>query len=200
MPSAQMNEYYWHRKSVDMKIDLKALTERSKIAISGQEEWLNSVYQEYAPPEGTQSSKLIGEIVVDPVGDRIVSVAVDCTFGPYVDCGRCNDRIPWPIALKSTVYFQDAPEFLNRKIDYKLSRGELDEYYFQDNSIDILGLIIDLIAMAIPTTTIDSSDDGSNCQICGINLLTDQVFGEPDVESIRPSPFAVLKNVKLPKN
>jgi uncharacterized metal-binding protein YceD (DUF177 family) len=181
-----------------MKIELNSITERSTIEISGDESWLEPIYQDYAAPSGISIGKLKGKVTVEPVGDRIVSVAVDCTFGPYVDCGRCNDRIPWPINLKSTVYFQDAPEFLQRKIDYKLSRGELDEYYFEDDAIDVQGLLIDHIAMAFPSSTVDSSPDGSSCQVCGISLLTEQVFGEP--ESSKPNPFSVLKNIKLPKS
>ena len=168
-----------------MKLLREEITKKTEFAILGHESWLKPWYELFGP--SNSEVRLTGQIVVEPIVD-FVRVQGQISFIPVLNCSRCADGIPWAIERKFDVTFQDDPHVDEERGERALVRSELDHYYFQDDSIDILSVINDFVHEAIPTRIL-KTDDGERCTIC----LTD--LGDNQVYSSAPegcSPFAIL--------
>lgn len=177
-----------------MRIHVNDLNPEMNLAISGSEEWLSRIYADFplSPEEGVKP-RAEGNLKLILEEGGTVLVRGKVRYAPVVNCGRCEKGIPFPLDLKIDMRF--FPETLqDDSPEVNLATGDLDTYYLDKGFADIEGLINDTIQTAIPNRLVLTAEDGKACQICGIDLSEDRLFG---AEAKEASPFAVLKDLKL---
>jgi uncharacterized metal-binding protein YceD (DUF177 family) len=185
-----------------MKLKAEDLRSPKTITISGDEPWLHLIYESFdikgAVPE---ARKITGSLTVTPTNYGLYDVVGEVRFTPAVSCSRCEDMIPWEISRKIKVrYLEQAPiEDEEEEVERDLEPSDLDAYYIDaQGMIDLEVVINDFIQTALPTRLVKTAPDGKSCLICHKDVSTKTVYQD----AIKPeeSPFAVLKNLKLPKD
>jgi uncharacterized metal-binding protein YceD (DUF177 family) len=119
----------------------------------------------------------------------------EVNYRPWLSCSRCGDLVPWDVAAKIDVIYQESPEHVASKREHSLSRGELDEYYFENGCVNLEELLNDTIQMEIPDHVVPCDAEGKRCQVCGIDLGDDQVFGSGAAET-KANPFEALRGLR----
>lgn len=184
-----------------MKIPVKDMREALKVSIQGDEAWLAEIYASFL---GNEGRGIQGEVVICPEPYGVYSVKGQISYVPKVSCSRCELAIPWPIERAIDVRFidRDGSGFEIEGDDEESDEGDLtpedlDTYYLgNEGEIDLEMIVNDLVQTAIPTRTIALSADGKSCAICLEDVAKPLVFEDGNKED--QSPFAVLKNLKLP--
>lgn len=177
-----------------MKVTLEELLSPKTIEIKGDEEWLADLYKSFAKSK-KGPAKLTGKLLIQSEGYGYAKVEGEVTYEPIVPCSRCADPINWPIKKEFVSRFKPKDE-TTEGADIELMPEDLDFYYIEDNSLDIQQLVIDVIMTSLPSQLVVKSDDGKSCRNCGVDLNTSEVYSTRPKED--DSPFAVLKNMKLP--
>ena len=176
-----------------MKFKIKDLQDRPvNLEISGSEEWLKPVYDSFA--NGGTPGNLVASLSMTKDLAGFVQVTGNVKFTPNLDCSRCSESIPWPIDETVEAVYRPATGEDSGGREINLSKNELDHYLIENGSIDLEVLLNDVVHTAIPLQTVRTSEDGTTCTICGINVGEDRVYGEGKDE--KQSPFAVLKKLK----
>lgn len=177
-----------------MKININTLNSSIRIDLKGDEDWLQPLYKSFEEWAGKIDTPISASLDVSKDNYGFAQVKGSLTFTPKLPCSRCSDPILFPIEIAVNTEFR--PHNSNLPNEYDLQKEELDYYYIDvDGSIDLEGLINDLIQTSIPSKIISASDDGSRCKICPKTFSDSRVFGSDPSED--ESPFAVLKNIKL---
>jgi uncharacterized metal-binding protein YceD (DUF177 family) len=185
-----------------MKLKAEELRSPKTITISGDEPWLHLIYESFniegaAPLE----RRITGSLTVTPSTYGLYQVEGQVQFTPTVSCSRCEDMIPWEISRKIKVrYLEQAPlEDEEEELERDLEPSDMDAYYIDaQGMIDLEVVINDFIQTALPTRLVKTAPDGKTCLICHKDVSTKTVYQD----EVKPeqSPFAVLKNLKLPKD
>lgn len=177
-----------------MRIPVTDLARPKQVLIQGDEAWLARIYGDF--PLGTDK-QLMGKLTVEALEGGAVTVKGNIAFSPVVACSRCEKGINWPLSL--TVDARFLPERANAtKREVNLSESDLDAYYLDAGEVDIEQVLTDVVQTALPSQILATSEDGSSCRVCKVDLTEDLVYGESqDVEEARESPFAALKGLKL---
>ena len=180
-----------------MKVHILDLNPDLDVSIAGDEDWLAPIYGDFPLPDDckTEPAKIVGQAKVQKITDDVVRVTGQLKYEPQVSCSRCVKAIAWTLEESFDVYFQRRGQTELPK-DVTLRKGELDEYYFEAEEIDVGEVINDTIQTALPTRFLPEAVDGSACKICGIDLEPDHVFGTPASEDDKDHPFAALKGLK----
>lgn len=185
-----------------MKLSTKDLREAKTIEIQGQEPWLGEIYSSFQGNE----SPLTGRIVVKPEAYGVFDVKGKIDYTPVVECSRCSESIGYPIHRDVDVRFIDrdaAEEGLDiegvdddENIERELDSEDLDTYYISANGeLDIEMVINDFVQTALPTRVTCSLVD----KTCGLSLQNEESgLVHKDQADVDTSPFAALKNLKLP--
>ena len=187
-----------------MKVQIKDMREPKLIDIKGDEPWLTEIYASFLANEGLG---LKGQVKITPEQYGLYTVEGTIEYVPIVGCSRCQREIPWPIHKSVSVRFIDRVaaeaefEIEGEEDDDMLERDlvpeDLDTYYLTPTGeIDVEMVINDIVQTALPTRLIVLNTDGKTCRICLENVEAPLVF--KDAMDIDTSPFAVLKNLKLP--
>jgi uncharacterized metal-binding protein YceD (DUF177 family) len=176
-----------------MRIHISELDPSLTISLTGEEDWLAPLYAAY--PLGGSGARLGAELklALEEAGSVLVRGRV--TYTPSLNCARCDKEIPFPLDLKVDArYLPEATTSQEKEIN--LSEADLDAYYLDNDEVDLLGLLIDTVNLAIPSRlVVTKEDDEDTCGICGLDLSSDQLYGsKPEPEA---SPFSVLKDLKL---
>jgi uncharacterized metal-binding protein YceD (DUF177 family) len=185
-----------------MKLKAEDLRSPKTIPITGDEPWLGLIYESFdikgaVPPE----RRITGSLTIIPSNYGLYQIEGAVQFTPTVACSRCEDRIPWEISRKIKVrYLEQAPleEDAEEEIERELEPSDMDAYYIDaQGMIDLEIVINDFIQTALPTRLVKTASDGKSCLICHKDVSEKAVFKD----EIKPeqSPFAVLKNLKLPE-
>ena len=177
-----------------MKINLEELQKPKTIELNGNEEWLAELYKSFIRCK-KEEPKLTGTLKISLEGYGYAKVEGDLSYLPKVPCSRCADPITWPINKSFVAKFKPKDEMADAS-DVELIADDLEYYYIENNSLDIQQVIIDTVVTTLPSQLVIKSEDGKSCQICGIDLNNDEVYRTRSKEE--DSPFAVLKNMKLP--
>lgn len=181
-----------------MRLHINDIAPERRIIISGDEPWLQAIYDDF--PTESEKPKLTGELrLALEEGTGGVHVTGKLAYAPMVDCSRCCLAIAWPLDLNIDARF--LPEAANASPKEKnLSRDELDAYDLQGHEMDLEELINDSVQTALPTSLVPVSEDGDSCQVCNADLRNDRLYGSDTEDQDKVlSPFAALKNVKLPE-
>jgi len=187
-----------------MKVLVKDMREPKIIDIQGTEPWLSEIYASFL---GNEGYGLKGEIKITPEDYGLFTVEGKIDYVPLVGCSRCQKEIPWPIHKEVSVRFidRDAAESgfeiegveEGEEIERDLVPEDLDTYYLDDKGeLDVEMVINDIVQTALPTRLILLNPDGKSCRICLDNVDIPLVY--KDEKDVDISPFAVLKNLKLP--
>jgi uncharacterized metal-binding protein YceD (DUF177 family) len=185
-----------------MKLKAEELRSPKTITISGDEPWLHLIYESFDITGAIPTDRRItGSLTVIPTNYGLYDVEGEVKFTPTVSCSRCEDMIPWEISRKIKVrYLEQAPiEDEEEEVERDLEPSDMDAYYVDaQGMIDLEVVINDFIQTALPTRLVKTAADGKSCLICHKDVSTKAVF--KDVVKPEESPFAVLKNLKLPKD
>jgi uncharacterized metal-binding protein YceD (DUF177 family) len=187
-----------------MKVLVKDMREPKTIDIQGSEPWLNEIYSTFL---GNEGYGLQGQIKVSPEEYGVFTVIGKVDYVPLVGCSRCDKEIPWPINKEINVRFIDRDaaeagfdfedEEGDEDVEREIDSQDIDTYYLdQSHQIDIEMVINDIVQTALPTRLILMNKDGKSCRICLDNIDTAVVY--KDKNDVDMSPFAALKNLKLP--
>ncbi|HYX32083.1 MAG TPA: DUF177 domain-containing protein [Oligoflexus sp.] len=186
-----------------MKLKAEELRSPLTVTISGDEPWLGLIYQSFDMKGPAPSERRItGSLKVTPTNYGLYDIEGDVQFTPSVSCSRCEDQIAWPIQRKIKVrYLEQTPldeEEIKEEIERDLEPSDMDAYYIDPQGmIDLEVVVNDFIQTALPTRLVKTSADGKSCLICHKDVSEKTVFKD----AVKPehSPFAVLKNLKLPE-
>ncbi len=187
-----------------MKVLVKDMRESKNIQIDGTEAWLNEIYASFL---GNAAYGLKGQLTIKPEAYGLYTVEGKIEYVPLVSCSRCQKEIPWPINKDISVRFIDrvAAESSfeiegmddDDEVERDLVPEDLDTYYLDEKGeLDVEMVINDIVQTALPTRLIVLNKDGKSCLICLDNVETPLVY--KDEKDIDISPFAMLKNLKLP--
>lgn len=182
-----------------MKIKRHEIREPITVEVSGTEPWLDDIYEMFAVPVGEAKPLIEARLVVSVVSSDYVRVKGRVDYRPWLACSRCADMIQWDVNAAVDAIYQPEREGVADKREHSLSRAELDEYYFQNDMIDLEVLINDAIHMEIPEQVVPCDESGDKCLKCGKDLTSECVYGAN--EDIRENPFAALRDLgkKTPK-
>lgn len=182
-----------------MKIKVSTLSAPLKVTVTGTEDWLTGIYENFPVPPGAQPTLVKAQIDLKPDGYGRVEVQGHLEFQPFLSCSRCADMVPWQVNQNFTVSFRPEPnvETLEKEVD--LQSEDLDIYYFENEAIDLEALLNDLIQTSIPSQVIPKSNDGKNCVVCLETLSDGLIYESETPDDDKNNPFAVLKNLKLPQ-
>jgi uncharacterized metal-binding protein YceD (DUF177 family) len=185
-----------------MKLKAEDLRSPKTIDISGDEPWLHLIYESFDMQGAVPAARRItGSLTVTPSNYGLYQVEGEVHFTPTVSCSRCEDMIPWEISRKIKVrYLEQAPiEDEEEEVERDLEPSDMDAYYIDaQGMIDLEVIINDFIQTALPTRLVKTSPDGKSCLICHKDVSGKAVFQD----AIKPeqSPFAALRNLKLPND
>lgn len=184
-----------------MKLKADELRSPKNITISGDEPWLGLIYESFDskgdfPPQ----KRITGHLTVTPTQYGLYDIEGEIQFTPTMACSRCEDRIPWEISRQIKVrYLEQAPLDDEEDVERELEPGDMDAYYIDaQGMIDLEVVVNDFIQTALPTRLVKTAADGKSCLICHKDVSSKAVF--QDAVKPEKSPFAVLKDLKLPKN
>lgn len=183
-----------------MRFKIEQLREPVKVEIKGDEPWLDYIYKSFNQKQGPGQPLLTGYFTVSPDQYGAFHVKGEVSYTPQVSCGRCELLIPWEIKRKIDVrylvpYRDEDEDQTGREKD--LTPEDLDDYYIENDEIDVEISINDLIQTALPSRLIKLTPDGKACAICLENVETAVAYEQKSAPE--NSPFAVLKNLKLPE-
>jgi uncharacterized metal-binding protein YceD (DUF177 family) len=186
-----------------MKLKAEDLRSPQTITISGDEPWLHLIYESFDIKGAVPATRRItGSLTVTPSTYGLYDIEGEVQFTPTVACSRCEDMIPWEISRKIKVrYLEQAPvdELEDEDVERELEPSDMDAYYVDaQGMIDLEVVINDFIQTALPTRLVKTAPDGKSCLICHKDVSSKAVFQD----KLKPeqSPFAVLKNLKLPND
>lgn len=185
-----------------MKLKAEDLRSPKTITISGDEPWLHLIYESFGmKTAGPEAQRITGSLTVTPSTYGLYDVTGEVQFTPSVSCSRCEDMIPWEISRKIKVrYLEQSPiEDEEEELERDLEPSDMDAYYIDaQGMIDLEVVINDFIQTALPSRLVKTAADGKSCLICHKDVSERAVF--QDAVKPEESPFAVLKNLKLPKD
>jgi uncharacterized protein len=69
--------------------------------------------------------------------------------------------------------------------------------YAENETFDMGEYVHEAIAIAIPFKPVPETNEKDECRICGLNQKTHNFGYDEKIETEKPNPFAVLKNLKL---
>lgn len=187
-----------------MRLQAKELkqSETKKISIGGQEPWLKEIYATFS----SNDAPLTGEIDVKPEAYGTYQIHGRIDYTPIVECSRCAEPVAYPIHRDIDVRFIDRDaaeagfdiegEADDGTVERELESQDLDTYYVEeDGLIDIELVLNDFVQTALPTRVTCALVD----KTCGISLQNEESgLVHKDKNDVDTSPFAALKNLKLP--
>ena len=78
-----------------MKIKINQIGLGKNIELSGAEQWLESIYENFPAPTGEISPKLTGQINLATNESKQVVATGTIEYEPFVTCSRCSKPIRW---------------------------------------------------------------------------------------------------------
>ncbi len=187
-----------------MKLTAKDLREPKLLQLEGNEAWLSEIYGSF---EGNDQP-LKGDRRVSPEPYGVFSVKGHVDYTPFVECSRCQELVAFPIHRDIDVRFLDRDaaesgfdiegEEGDEEIERELDSKDLDTYYVESSGeLDIEMVINDFVQTSLPNRVTCSLVN----KTCGIALQNEESgLVHKDKADIEVSPFAALKNLKLPKD
>ena len=179
---------------VPMKISTKNLLTKITIAILGNEEWLSTIYKTFTVDNkipGTATGSVT--IMPEPEYDRYL-LEGHFEFSPMVSCNLCSLPIAWPLTLKFSVYFKNQPKTLDLPVrDRQLTKEELDQYFVENQAIDLEQFLNEQIHLSIPIRTVKASEDESHCVNCLEPLGSGAIYS---TGGQKVSVFSILNRLK----
>lgn len=118
-----------------------------------------------------------------------VSVNGLINFGLKAKCSRCLSDVELDLKSDVNLILTPKDELLSESGD-----GDLDQDFYEGDTVDISGYLRELIAISIPFNIICSEQCKGLCSNCGINLNNADCNCE---KKQKKSAFAVLKDIKL---
>jgi uncharacterized metal-binding protein YceD (DUF177 family) len=177
-----------------MKININSINPTLIVEVTGTEAWLKNIYGDFFPPDAKDHARLTGKIKLLEEEAGTYLITGDFRFEPVLPCGRCDKSIKWPVKFEINTRYLPAITQHQEK-EKNLSRTDLEAYYIADNRIDIEVVINDSLNDQLPDRAIRTAEDGSTCLDCGKDVSDDKIWSSQDE---KPSPFSVLKGLKLP--
>jgi uncharacterized metal-binding protein YceD (DUF177 family) len=178
-----------------MRLFLKNLVIPQPVNISGNEEWLQPLYKGFPAPKSGTPPRLTGELLAKQAAEGTsVQISGSLRYKPFVDCSRCGKALQMDLNAQVDALYQPEPEILHEKNVHNLSESELDQYYLgEGNSVDLEGLINDLIHLELPDRPV--CEDKSRCAPDKEedSPLWSSEAGAPAKEN----PFAVLAKLNI---
>lgn len=182
-----------------MKIAINSFETTTELQITGDEPWLNQIYEVFME-EGQITSRITGSLSILREENGSAWVKGHLAFSPLVACGRCAQAVKLPLNVAISARFLSDSENPNRTENWQrernLTRDDLDTYYMAGGVIDLEQLINDAINTEIPISYIPASDDGKSCRVCLADLTSAHIFGQ-EQEPKESSPFHALKRLRL---
>jgi uncharacterized metal-binding protein YceD (DUF177 family) len=177
-----------------MKININSINPTLVVEITGSEPWLGNIYSDYFSKDDRNHARLTGKVKLQAEEAGTFVVTADLKFVPALPCSRCEKSIAWPLDVAINLRY--LPELSNTlEKEKNLTPADLEAYYVEDGRIDLEVLVNDAINDAIPLRVQHTKEGDTNCLTCGKDLSGDKIWSSQDE---KPSPFAVLKGLKLP--
>ena len=177
-----------------MKIPLSDLKPQIDLTLTGDEDWLQPLYADFPADAVVETPRLTGSVTVIHELAGTVIARGTINYEPIVGCSRCGKPITWPLSLKFSLRFYKPGDDELEDREQTVSSGQLDDYWIENDEVDIGQVIHDQVHTAIPSRTIAYADDDKSCRICMTDLSEALVFGPGEQEP--ESPFAVLADKK----
>lgn len=182
-----------------MRVHISDLDQDKTITLSGTEDWLTTLYANFPLGETGAGVKprLTGSLKLTLAEGGYVHVRGSLKYAPILNCGRCEKGLPLPLDLAiDTTYMPAAAPVADKELN--LTEADLETYYLEDDAVDLEGLIIDTVDLAVPTRFVVTKDDDKTCAACGIDLSNDRLYASHGDEAAeKASPFSILKDLKL---
>ena len=175
-----------------MKIDL-AKCEAYKdfsLKMEGQEDWLESIYKNFPTPQSCVKPLLTASLVYKMHNKDLGEIKVSLQYTPYVNCSRCNKKIPWCVVEDVTYSLVSSEARQEMGLANTLDQSI---YFFKDRVLDIVPMLQELVYLAIPSRTILVNKDSDTCGICSEEISSSRVFSTATT-SDNLAPFSELKN------
>ncbi len=177
-----------------MKININSINPTLVVDITGTEPWLANIYADYFGKDDKNHARLTGKIAFQAEEAGTFVVTGNLKFVPALPCCRCEKSINWPLDVALDLRY--LPELTNSlEKEKNLSQADLEAYYTEGGRIDLEVLVNDTINDALPLRVQHTKEDDSNCLECEKDLGGAKIWSSQDE---KPSPFAVLKGLKLP--
>ncbi len=181
-----------------MRFKIEELREPKQIEIKGDEPWLALIYKSFGLHGREDEPRLSGYFHISPNQYGAFHVKGEISFTPKVSCGRCELQIPWEIKRTLNVrYLLPFKDEDGVEAERDLSPEDLDDYYIENDEIDIELSINDIVQTAIPSRLIKLTPDGKACAVCLENVEEAVVYEQKG--AAENNPFAILKDLKLPE-
>lgn len=177
-----------------MKIRVQEIAPTKTVVLHGSESWLQAIAVDLQTSPTPPPTLITGEINLRTDAAGFVYGKGLIKHTPILSCHRCDKDIPWPIEAYVDVSWRPAYES-HAPRELTLTPEDLDVYFIESGTIDLEQLVIDTLQCALPDQIPTCSDETGECSVCGAELGSTLVYGEP-TDEIRVSPFAVLKNLK----
>lgn len=180
-----------------MKIKVADLKEPLVVKVSGNEDWLKTIYSYFPAPKETNAPLIQSELTITAKGYGIVEVQGNITYSPFIECSRCAEPLQWSIHRDVELMYRELPENESPR-ERELTLKDMDDFYVRDGLIDLELIINEEIQLEIPGTTVPKDSEGRGCTVCTEQAEKGGTTYSTPEHTERENPFAVLKNLKLP--
>lgn len=184
-----------------MKIALNSIDQEQTITISGNEDWLKRIYEDFTANSHNQAV-ITGTLKITRESDDGAMVQGNLAYAPAIPCSRCTQPVNLELKLSISTRFYPEIDNPDRSENWRrernLSLAELDAYYVIDGEIDLEEVINDSIHAELPSSFIPDSSEQHPCLVDHEDPRGVRVFGEDPAKSAR-SPFDALRRIKLPE-
>ena len=121
---------------------------------------------------------------MDSFGQRFLHVHV--TAAPLLECQRCLKPLEWAVDSQNRLQVVNSEAALDVGDDTEADSDDVIERILGSQRLDVLALVEDEIILSLPYVP--------KHDVCP--SLPEPLEKEPDTDTVRPSPFAVLDQLK----
>lgn len=177
-----------------MLIDIRQLKDPIRIEIQGQEDWLQALYDAFPTEQGNVMPQIKGTITVCAEASGDVLLSGNLVYAPYVNCGRCDLAILWPLRFEAQARYRQMPKDTPDR-ERELTAAEMDISFLEDYNLDLGQAILEQVLLTLPSQTTKVSENTGCCEICGDSVTEEEVYRDPEAD--KQNPFAALQSLKF---
>lgn len=167
-----------------MQIPTKSILNKMDYSLSGTEIWLETLYSTFPTPGSSKKQHLTASLSIIPLDFDRFSLKGHFKYQPYLTCSRCNKSMSFPIDQDFAVTFhQERRIDQNQEGDW--SHSHLDEYFVENDLIDIEVFLNEQVQLAVP--------DYPHCSNCPVPNEDRLIYGQGN--QLNRSAFSSLQSL-----
>ncbi len=168
-----------------MKIPESDMKEHLEVVISGQETWLDALYENQENWQSDSSPRLEARLTLSRLEDSpLIFLEGSYTYIPLLACSLCADPVPWDLSqeFKVRILINDIPqaaefENIDGSDTYAVNKG---------GEIDIGLILNDLVQDCVPDRLFSASEDSSSCKFCSRKVSSNGLIYGDELPSRKP--------------